>query len=128
MMKGKINSIIVKLKKNLYNYLTCLNICLNDKENSNFVYTDENHMLSFLKNYIITFRFGKIKRMNLKNNDSLSQILITWINNPKTSPPEIANGLICACERYTDINFPCLTLTFRRKIHSGAFRSYLKLF
>lgn len=78
MMKGKLNTIIVKFEeKNLYNYLTCLNICLNVKENSNFVYTDENHMLSFLKNYIITFRFGKIKRMNLKNNDSLSQILIT---------------------------------------------------
>lgn len=61
--------------------------------------------------------------MNLKNNDGLSQILITWIKNPQTSPPEIANGLICACERYTDINFPCLTLTFRRKLHSGAFRS-----
>lgn len=50
MMKGKLNNIIVKLKKkNLYNYLTRLNICLNDKENSNFVYKDENHMLSFLK-------------------------------------------------------------------------------
>lgn len=107
MKKGKLNSIIVKLKKNLYNYLTCLNMCLNDKENSNFVYKDENHVI-FSKNYIITFRFGKIKRMNLKNNDCLSQILITRINNPQTSPPEIANGLICACERYTDINFPCL--------------------
>lgn len=49
MMKGKLNSTIVKLKKNLYNYLACLNICLNDKENSNFAYKDENHTLSFLK-------------------------------------------------------------------------------
>lgn len=48
-MKGKLNNIIVKLKKNLYNYLICLNICLNDKENSNFVYKDENYMLFFFK-------------------------------------------------------------------------------
>lgn len=61
MIKGKINSIIVKLKKNLYNYLTCLNICLNDNENSNFVYKDENHMLSFLKTISLRFDLVKLK-------------------------------------------------------------------